>query len=124
MQDIVLLLLCTFTFAPLQHGMIPLSGAQLHKSVDIEGQALQPDLKSGRQEDRLAFRLSFVSNESLYFRVARPNELKGWVERLEKVRENAVVPCTRNKTPPLTKALRMVPNAYHICHGGEGADTM
>lgn len=66
--------------------MIPLSGAQLHKSVDIEGQALQPDLKSGRQEDRLAFRLSFVSNESLYFRVARPNELKGWVERLEKVR--------------------------------------
>ena len=67
--------------------MIPLSGAQLHKSVDIEGQALQPDLKSGRQEDRLAFRLSFVSNESLYFRVARPNELKGWVERLEKVRE-------------------------------------
>ena len=67
--------------------MIPLSGAQLHKSVDVEGQALQPDLKSGRQEDRLAFRLSFVSNESLYFRVARPNELKGWVERLEKVRE-------------------------------------
>ena len=67
--------------------MIPLSGAQLHKSVDVEGQALQSDLKSGRQEDRLAFRLSFVSNESLYFRVARPNELKGWVERLEKVRE-------------------------------------
>ena len=78
---------CTLTFTPSQHGMIPLSGAQLHKSVDIAGQALQPDLKSGRQEDRLAFRLSFVSNESLYFRVARPNELKGWVERLEKVRE-------------------------------------
>ena len=65
--------------------MIPLSGAQLHKMVDVEGQALQPDLKSGRQEDRLAFRLSFVNNESLYFRVARPNELKVWVERLEKV---------------------------------------
>ena len=54
--------------------------------ADIEGQALQSDLKSGRQEDHL-FRFSFVSNESLYFRVARPNELKGWVERLEKVRE-------------------------------------
>ena len=58
--------------------------------ADIEGQALQSDLKSGRQEDHLAFRFSFVSNESLYFRVARPNELKGWVERLEKVRERGM----------------------------------
>ena len=67
--------------------MIPLSGAQLHKSVDFENQSLQPDLKSGRQEDRLAFRLNFMSKESLYFRVAQLNELKGWMERLEKVRE-------------------------------------
>ena len=31
----------------LQHGMIPLSGAQLHKCVDIEGQAISADLQSG-----------------------------------------------------------------------------
>lgn len=88
MEALLLVYPLNFVLWPLslsQHGMIPLSGAQLHKSVDVEGQALQPDFKSGRQEDRLGFRLSFVNNESLYFRVARPNELKEWVERLEKV---------------------------------------
>lgn len=68
----------------LEHGMIPLCGAQLHKIVDIEGQPLTADLKSGRLEDRLAFRVSFVDNESLYFRVAKPNLRKAWVEALEK----------------------------------------
>ena len=65
--------------------MIPVHGAQLHKCVDVEGQIIQPDLQSGRQEDRLAFRLSFVNNESLFFRVAKPNEWKAWIEILEKV---------------------------------------
>jgi len=31
----------------LEHGMIPLYGAQLHKCVDVEGQAIAPDLQSG-----------------------------------------------------------------------------
>lgn len=31
----------------LEYGMIPLGTALLHKSVDIEGQAMQPDLQSG-----------------------------------------------------------------------------
>jgi hypothetical protein len=67
----------------LEHGMIPLCGAQLHKTVDIEGQPLTADLKSGRGEDLLGFRVSFVNNESLYFRVAKPNLRKAWVEALE-----------------------------------------
>ena len=54
---------------PLQHGMIPLCGAQLHKTVDIEGQPLTADLKSGRGEDLLAFRystLSFTPNSNVF----------------------------------------------------------
>ena len=43
-----------------QHGMIPLCGAQLHKTVDIEGQPLTADLQSGRREDLLAFRYNII----------------------------------------------------------------
>ena len=32
----------------LESGMVPLCGAQLHKSVDIEGQPISADLQSGR----------------------------------------------------------------------------
>lgn len=42
-----------------QHGMIPLCGAQLHKTVDIEGQPLTADLQSGRREDLLAFKYTY-----------------------------------------------------------------
>ena len=68
-----------------QNGMMSLCGAQLHKCVDVEGQAIGSDLQSGRSEDRLAFRLSLVNNESLYLRAAKPNEWRQWVEVLEKV---------------------------------------
>ena len=51
-----------------QHGMIPLCGAQLHKTVDIEGQPLTADLKSGRGEDLLAFR--YVKHSSFTREVA------------------------------------------------------
>ena len=34
-------------FKILAYGMVPLSGAQLHKSVDIEGQPISADLLSG-----------------------------------------------------------------------------
>jgi len=70
----------------LEHGMIPLYGAQLHKCVDVEGQAIAPDLQSGLKEDLLAFRLSFVGNESLFFRAAKPNQRNTWIQTLEKVR--------------------------------------
>ena len=36
-------------------------------------------------EDRLAFRVSFVNNESFHFCVAKPCEWKSWVERVEMV---------------------------------------
>ncbi len=65
--------------------MIPLSGAQLIKCVDVEGQAIGSDLQTGLSEDRLAFRLSFHGNESLFLRAAKPNVLKSWVEALDKV---------------------------------------
>lgn len=71
----------------LQNGMIPLHGAQLHKCVDVEGQAIGSDLQSGLSEDKMAFSLTLVNNESLYLRAARPNERKQWVETLEKVRK-------------------------------------
>ena len=35
---------------------------------------------SGLTEDRLAFHVSFVNNESFHFRVAKPSEWKSWVE--------------------------------------------
>ena len=35
---------------------------------------------SGLTEDRLAFLVSFVNNESFHFRVAKPSEWKSWVE--------------------------------------------
>lgn len=76
---------------PLQNGMFPLYGAQLHKCVDVEGQAIASDLKSGRSEDKLAFGLSLPHSENLYLRAARPNEWKQWVELLEKVRIMIVV---------------------------------
>ena len=65
--------------------MIPLYGAQLHKCVDVEGQAIASDLQSGRSEDKLAFGLTLLNSENLYLRAARPNEWKQWVELLEKV---------------------------------------
>ncbi len=65
--------------------MISLYNAQLHKCVDVEGQAIGSDFQSGRSEDKLAFGLTLVNNESLYLRAARPNEWKQWVEMLEKV---------------------------------------
>ncbi len=65
--------------------MIPLSGAQLAKCVDVEGQAIGCDLQTGLSEDRLAFRLSPTSSESLFLRAAKPNVLKSWLEALDKV---------------------------------------
>ena len=35
---------------------------------------------SGLTEDRLAFHVSFVNNESFHFRIAKPSEWKSWVE--------------------------------------------
>eukprot|EP00731_Ephydatia_muelleri_P006566 Em0003g814a len=68
----------------LEYGMIPLGTAQLHKCVDVEGQTMQPDLQSGLGEDRMGFRISFKNKESLFFRVAKPNERRVWVEALDK----------------------------------------
>ena len=76
---------CTCSCTHMQNGMIPLYGAQLHKCVDVAGQAIGSDLQSGLSEDKLAFRLTLVNNDSLYLRAARPNELRQWVETLEKV---------------------------------------
>ena len=36
---------------------------------------------SGLTEDRLAFHVSVVNDESFHFRVAKPSEWKSWVER-------------------------------------------
>ena len=58
--------------------------------MDVEGQAIASDLKSGRSEDKLAFVLSLQHGENLYLRAARPNEWKQWVELLEKVCKNIV----------------------------------
>ena len=41
---------------------------------------------AGLKEDLLAFRLSFVGNESLFFRAAKPNQRNTWIQTLEKVR--------------------------------------
>ena len=38
----------------------------------------------------MGFRISFKNNESLFFRVAKPNERKAWVEALERVRRRGV----------------------------------
>ena len=43
-------------------------------------------LPAGLKEDLLAFRVSFVNNESLFFRAAKPNQRNAWIEMLEKVR--------------------------------------
>ena len=40
---------------------------------------------TGLKEDRLAFKVTFVSHEPLFFRAAKPNERRQWVEALEKV---------------------------------------
>ena len=71
--------------------MLSLYGAQLHKCVDVEGQVIGSDLQSGLSEDKLAFKLSFVNNKSLYLRAARPNEWKQWVEMLEKVSDSVLI---------------------------------
>ena len=78
-------ILLTNYFPCLQNGMVPLYGAQLDRCVDVEGQAIGSDLQSGLSEDKLAFRLSLVNNESLYLRAAKPSEWRQWVEMLEKV---------------------------------------
>ena len=75
----------SFSLFLVQNAMISLYGAQLHKCVDVEGQAIGSDFQSGRQEDKLAFGLTLVNNESLYLRAGKPNEWKQWVEMLEKV---------------------------------------
>ncbi len=63
-----------------------LFGAQLHRCVDVEGQAIGSDLQSGLSEDKLAFRVSLLNNDPLYLRAAKPSEWRQWLEVLEKVR--------------------------------------
>jgi len=62
-----------------------LFGAQLHRCVDVEGQAIGSDLQSGLSEDKLAFRLSLLNCEALYLRAAKPSEWRQRLDVLEKV---------------------------------------
>lgn len=60
-------------------------------------------LGSGLQQDRLAFRVDLGLQDSLVLKVAKPSELRSWLESFEKVRHS--------KTKPFLTFLR---TGFHV----------
>ena len=66
----------------------------------------------------MGFRISFKNNESLFFRVAKPNERKAWVEALERVRRRGVFSWLRI-VGSLVQVYLCIVCVVHVC-GEEG----